>query len=208
MILFQRICFIGLFVTAILFMKEVLDQFASNDTSLKQKRIPITEYPTITICLKNPSSAGERGNPYSYGTDFYVSFDFYDIDHMVTTRHEQTIIDHENEDEKLKFEFQKMYSLFEENCYKFKEANLGGNLDSNSGCDLRVIFNETFSVEDLPNIEVIVTSEENSNGIVFTDWRDGVALKFEFDGVKIKYSYISNTDKDIGLEFYWHLFSE
>ena len=172
-------------------MKEVLDQFASNDTSLKQKRIPLTEYPTITICLNHPS-----GKTYSYGSDFFVSFDFYDISHSEITQNEKTIIEHENEDEKLKFEFQEMYSLFAENCYKFKEVNLGGNLDSNSGCDLRVIFNETFLVEDLPNIEVIITSEENSNGIVFADWRDGVALKLEFDGVKIFLR------KDLGLKFY------
>ena len=49
-----------------------------------------------------------------------------------------------------------------------------------------VKFNETFSMEDLPNIDIIVTSEENSDGIIFTDWKDGVALQFEFNRVKIR----------------------
>ena len=49
-------------------MKEVLDQFALKDTSLKNKEIPITDYPILTICFKPPFSTGEfdYGNNISY----------------------------------------------------------------------------------------------------------------------------------------------
>ena len=173
-------------MTAIFFMKEVLDQFASNDTSLKQRGIPLTEFPTITFCLKHPS-----GIPYSYGTDFNVSLNSYDIDQTEMTNFRETIVEHdyEYEDEKYKtkFKFQEIYSPFVYNCYKFKEINLGGNLYTETGGYLMVKFNETFSMENLPNIEVIVTSEENSNGIIFSEWKDGVPLKFEFNRVKIRH---------------------
>ena len=179
-IVLQRACFLALFVTAILFMKEVLIQFTSNDTSLKQREIPITEYPTLTICLKHP-----LGITYSYGTDFNLSYDSFDFDHKYMTNHEEITFEHDfdYENYKVKFKTQKVYSLFVPNCYKFKKINLGGSLDSQNGFGIEVSFSEEFTMDDLPNIEVILTSEQNSYGIIFADWRDGDVLIFNFDRV-------------------------
>ena len=44
--------FLALSIVAIFFMKEVINQYASNDTGLKQSEMNITQYPAVTICLK------------------------------------------------------------------------------------------------------------------------------------------------------------
>ena len=63
---FLCMSFLALSIVAIFFMKEVINQYASNDTGLKQSEINITQYPAVTICLK--------GNvTYDYGPDFTIS---------------------------------------------------------------------------------------------------------------------------------------
>ena len=41
--------FVCLCVIAIFFMKQVIEQFNSNDTSLKMSEVEITDFPTFTI---------------------------------------------------------------------------------------------------------------------------------------------------------------
>ena len=179
----QRLCYLALFIIAILFTKDVLIQFTAHDTSLKQKEIPITEYPTFTICLNHPS-----GITYSYGTDFNISFDSYTFAHKHITSHEVITFEHDyeygDENYRLKFKTQKAYSLFKNNCFKLKQINLGGSLELQDGFSIKLSFDETFIMEYLPNIKIYITSEENSYGIIFADWRDGDVLEFGFDRVK------------------------
>ena len=49
-----------------LFTKDVLKQFVSKDTGMKQKKEAMIEMPAITICLKDNKS-------YEYGTDLNIS---------------------------------------------------------------------------------------------------------------------------------------
>ena len=49
-------------------MKEVLVKYQTNDTGMKQNEKPITEYPTLTICLSHES------NNYDYGKDFNITY--------------------------------------------------------------------------------------------------------------------------------------
>ena len=57
-------------------------------------------------------------------------------------------------------------------------------MNSQDGFGIEVSFNEQFDMEDLPNIDIFITSEENSYGVLFADWRDGDVLEFDFDRVK------------------------
>ena len=58
-------------------------------------------------------------------------------------------------------------------------------MNSQDGFGIEVSFNEQFDMEDLPNIDIFITSEENSYGVLFADWRDGDVLHFDFDRVKV-----------------------
>ena len=64
--LVQLIFLFILCMVALGFMKEVLEQFNSNDTGLKMSEIPVKHYPTITFCFQN--------NNLIYGPDFKISY--------------------------------------------------------------------------------------------------------------------------------------
>ena len=48
------------------FTRDVLEQFVSKDTGMKQKKEAIVEMPVITICFKDDKN-------YEYGTDLNIS---------------------------------------------------------------------------------------------------------------------------------------
>ena len=69
-ILFICLCFVSAF-----FMKEVLENFFSNKSSFIQYREPITEHPTITICMSlTEEFKYEFGIiNFTFGTDFNIT---------------------------------------------------------------------------------------------------------------------------------------
>ena len=46
-----------------------------------------------------------------------------------------------------------------------------------------VKFDQSIPYEDLPNIEVFFTSEDNADGIIFKEWMEGIELTQDFDKV-------------------------
>ena len=55
--IFDWLLFILLCGVALIFVKQVILQFYSNDTSFKHYSERISNYPTITICLDNPTGS-------------------------------------------------------------------------------------------------------------------------------------------------------
>ena len=51
---------------------------------------------------------------------------------------------------------------------------------------IHVNFNESIPFESLPMIEMYLTSESNSYGVIFKEWMDGHELGFEFERVILK----------------------
>ena len=49
-------------------MKQVIEQFNSNDTSLKMSEVEITDFPTFTICLHHVLKT------YQYNEDFTILY--------------------------------------------------------------------------------------------------------------------------------------
>ena len=50
---------------------------------------------------------------------------------------------------------------------------------------ISIEFNNTHvSFEKLPKIELTVSSESNSDGVIFKEWMDGTELRFNFQKVR------------------------
>ena len=69
----EWIFFIGLCLVSIFYSSTVLMQFYSVDSSLKQNEEPITELPTLVICI---FTKNETEFKWKYGTDYEIEYDF------------------------------------------------------------------------------------------------------------------------------------
>ena len=102
-------------------MKQVFDQFVSNDTSMKQSEIPIEEYPTITICVKSEYV-------WSYQDDFTISWGGVKLtlgtEKEMQDEYDISVNEIPDYDEEIpsKIMFQKVFSYMKgQSCYKIKE---------------------------------------------------------------------------------------
>ena len=77
--LLEWLLFITLCIIAIFFMKEVLIQYNSGDTSFKQYESTITESPTITLCLNDKFLTNYSWNEHTYGIDLNISYYIDDV---------------------------------------------------------------------------------------------------------------------------------
>ena len=75
----EWLLFITLCVIAFLFMKEVLIQFNSGDTSFKQYESTISESPTITLCLNDKFLSNHSWSEHTYGIDFNIYYNIDDV---------------------------------------------------------------------------------------------------------------------------------
>ena len=67
---------------------------------------------------------------------------------------------------------------------------------------IHVNFNATLHFESLPMIEMYLTSESNSNGVIFKEWMDGHELGFEFEKVTSKLSSSKQFKKNCLISFH------
>ena len=129
---------------------------------------------------------------YAYGTHFNISYnelkvpyDSYEESNEYTNHN----IEYEYFDEEkppLKIEHHKIFSyLSGTSCYKLKQMNLKQEigLGSHDHMALKIDFDESLGVNELPNVELYLTSEGNSHGVIFNEWMDGDDLKFVFHKV-------------------------
>ena len=129
---------------------------------------------------------------YAYGTQFNISYnglkvpyDSYEESNEYTSQDiEYEYIDEEKPP--LKIEHHKIYSyLSGTSCYKLKQLNLKQEigLGSHDHMALKIDFDESLNTNELPNVELYLTSEGNSHGVIFNEWMDGDDLKFVFHKV-------------------------
>ena len=159
-------------------MKEVLNQYASNDTSMKQNDVPISEIPAVTICFKDSKD-------FQYGIDLNVT-----VGDVILDSYERNS-DYINElysalDDNFRgiVRLEKTYCYVDsEDCYKVTRPNDQKYESIPMIFNINVRFDQSISYEDLPNIEVFFTSDDNADGIIFKEWMEGIELTQEFDKV-------------------------
>ena len=172
----QWVFLISLSILAMWFMKEVFIQFASNDTSMKQNEVELVENPTITICFKD-------GKDYKYGVDVNISIA------GVNLVLEDRDYDYENvlyydEDVQWYVVLKKVIAwVDDEDCFVITRPGYSNNTEIAIQNDLQVKFNDSIALDELPDIEVFVTSPANADGVIFKEWMEGNELRMNFERV-------------------------
>ena len=172
----QWVFLISLSILAMWFMKEVFIQFASNDTSMKQNEVELVENPTITICFKD-------GKDYKYGFDVNISIA------GVNLVLEDRDYDYENvlyydEDVQWYVVLKKVIAwVDDEDCFVITRPGYSNNTEIAIQNDLQVKFHDSITLDELPDIEVFVTSPANADGVIFKEWMEGNELRMNFERV-------------------------
>ena len=148
-------------------MKQVIEQFNSNDTSLKMSEVEITDFPTFTICLHHVLTT------YQYNEDFTILYNNVNLSKSSDFEVEYSEYEfyYYEDDEYVSFAYkiklQEVYSYMQGlNCYKIQQiVDKDENTNPEKLMVISVEFNDTYvSFEELPKIELFVTSESNSDG--------------------------------------------
>ena len=159
----EWILFFGLCALSGIFMGGVLDKFFSRKTSFTQSEEPIKEYPTLMICLVKPES---RKTEYEYDSDFRIEYETpHSISPTVLKEGAKTNI-YRGISYLNKIQTYKMG-----NCYKITTVLNTENM-LNHWKKFFFNFNETIK-DDLPSVNIYVTSENNAYGVVANTWMDG-----------------------------------
>ena len=172
----QWVFLISLSILAMWVMKEVFIQFASNDTSMKQNEVELVENPTITICFKD-------GKDYKYGVDVNISIA------GVNLVLEDRDYDYENvlyydEDVQWYVVLKKVIAwVDDEDCFVITRPGYSNNTEIAIQNDLQVKFHDSITLDELPDIEVFVTSPANADGVIFKEWMEGNELRMDFERV-------------------------
>ena len=177
---------------AILFIikGEAIEQYRSKATTFKRKEIPVSKRPVVTICPKLPAR-------YKYGMDFNISIgsilanlginsvkcsDFYS--------YHQAIYDDCNYDyldiSETSFILESVYNHWSgTQCYKVVyDPNI--IYDEKVSFQVVFVFGGSIPYEELPEtIDVYLTSNDNSHGVILNSWIDGDELSFKFHKVKL-----------------------
>ena len=175
----QWIFLIGLSIQALIFMREVLIEYASNYTSMKQIEVDLLEFPAITICFNDKIN-------YDYGIDLNISvYDtILDLSDTDTDYNENLLyFDYDYEIASILVLEKISCWVDDQICFKITRPNDQSYQEIPTWFDFKVEFNETIPENDLPDIEVFFTSVENAYGVIFKDWVDGIELKQEFKKV-------------------------
>ena len=196
----EYILFFGLCGLSGVFMHGVLDKFFSGKTNFSQSQEEsITELPTITFCFSKPNKSITK---YEYGSNFKIRYMIIDKNILKY----DSIFLKERENVKLLNEtiyLEEIRTLYYGHCFKLT-SEMTSNYMIKEETKISIYFNNSIVKEDLPtSSEIFVTSEKNSNGVVFSDYRYGKIIKIQVNkgmvkGIDLKayrYSYLTTNSK-------------
>ena len=177
---FNVIIFLILLSLSIPILVQIFSQFFSESSTFKQSEEPIKEFPTITICTPYAS--------FEYGVDLNITISMYE-----DTYPDPYLIDegenifHWNEDGNNDeiINLEQFYSpLAAGFCYKIsKDIKYTIKTMDDGYNTITLNFNESISYEDLPNVDIFLTSQKNSPGVLHYEWMDGDELHLQFPKV-------------------------
>ena len=150
-------------------MMEVWSQYQSKDSSFKVYEEPIKKFPTFTFCTDPDSN-------YMYEFDFTINYDDTKL-----KLGENQINDGDNSTETIYLE--DVYTFVSGTCYRiFIKINYV--IESGIKSCIYIEFDNITTFEDLPEVlEFYLTSEKNSHGIIFNEWKDGEELAIKINKV-------------------------
>ena len=190
----------GLVVTLIsfsgFFMIDVLEKYTSKDSSFKPYTEPRSMLPTIVICFKPHVKQSSLNNfnitqeqlfynefpremENTSWTEFYQAA-YYQLDKDYYLNFgEHDLLEGLNEIEKGKdIKVEVLRTIWTGTCSKIHFRYF----EMDNFMKFGVSFDESLGHEDLPQVDVYLTSEANSNGIKGYSWNFGDELKFTLLG--------------------------
>ena len=209
-VIVEWLAWIGLIIGVIIFVKGVFFQYSSESTSISiaTKMMKEIENPTITFCFQPYAKYSELKSfnvsynnflnfevplknlsmnwpefynrvTYKIGRDFFIFMSmnnnyFIIIDNVNLTTPYSDYID-----------FEEIYTLFTGLCYKITpKIKTSGGLPTS----IKLSFNESIPKYDIPKIEMFLTSEENSYGVISSQWDAGDVFRLDIEPYK-RYKY-------------------
>lgn len=188
------VLYLGLCVISFIFMKEVLSQFFEATTNYKQTEEPIVENPTITVCFSRYDHKDLK-----LGSKFKIRMgdeETIDLDHKTSMKLKLgKNYYREDKDKLVTVEYLRSENAF--NCYKITPNFLIlGNWIYHI-----FEFDDKTPLEKLPSLQIYITSENNSYGIVREFWDDGSQLSFRLKlGDVAKKKILLHPEKVLNLE--------
>ena len=180
---------------AILFIIKggAIHQYENKATTFKRKEIPVSQRPVVTICPNLNSS-------YKYGIDFNISIgsivaklgknsikcsDFasteYDMDYYTYDDCDSENLDVSETSFTLE-SFNRLWPWM--TCYQIV-YDPNAIYDGENVFQVVLVFGDTILFKELPNkIDVYLTSNDNSPGVIYNTWMDGNELYFRFPKVR------------------------
>ena len=167
-------------VLAVLFMKDVWDQFQAKETFMAQSLEPMTEFPSLTLCLVG-FSYRDMGKIRVIKNGYYKTLEENETLYGLDENESSVVLNQLNL-----------------NCFRLKFVP-GSKVTG----DLRIVLRVEFSKKRPSSIEAYFVSEKNNYGVFNYEWYDGKAFKKAIlPGYKVKfelwqneYTYLQNDNQ-------------
>ena len=172
----EAIFFLILFLISIPFLSQIFNQFFSESSTFKQSEEPIKEFPTITICTPYTS--------FKYGVDLNISMGMHGYEQFIEEgEYEYSWKENDNFVDNINLE--KFQSLIVAGfCYKITKNITYDIVHMDDGYNsITLAFNESIAHDELPDVDIFLTSEKNSPGVLKYEWMDGDELHLKIPKV-------------------------
>ena len=168
-------------LVAILISKEVWDQYKSKATSFKQTEKEITAEESVTVVLsfwplKNTNYSADvpyqAREQWQLNSDFNLSFGVAEYDSIrekleLTNTNANYSIKHSSVGE---VKFEKLISKWGD---RYKISANWINVKQPYNAFLKIDFSQDIPEDQIPDTNMFFSSEENSYGVLLSDWLDG-----------------------------------
>ena len=168
----EWIIFLGLCCLSFYFMKGVLEQYFSNDTSFKHSEVMLKERPAIVICF---TSIIENDQKKHFTSEYILGKDF-----NITYQNETLNIGQEQKAKNLKeVEIVKLGKLPNTGSYGTCYVIVSQILVMNPAewKTIRVDLGNSIPIKIVPKIKFFISSNDNAYGIYTNEWLDGKIYK-------------------------------
>ena len=178
------------------FMSDVWEKYTSKDSSFKSYTEPRSMLPTIVICFK-PHAKQTSMKAYNITQEELYYAEFPQEMENIWDEFYQTAYYHLNKDYHLDFsgyylleglneidegkiiEVEVLHTIWTGICPKIKF----NYFETGSFLKFNISFDDSLFREDLPQVDIYLTSEVNTNGIKGYSWNFGDELKFTLHGM-------------------------
>ena len=168
--------FLALCVVSILFLKEVWHKYETYDSNFKMSTKMVSSAPTLMICFW-PSKNKANGQPFEEDKGFAM---FYTTDNINFERNKAKLVegtmiipdDNDVETEKTKVRYEKI-DTFEDGSYRTCHKISSEFKPRSKWAAIKINFDGSILKENLPVINIYITSEDNSYGRIFSKYHHG-----------------------------------